>query len=179
MGVLSFSFTRDHNTCLSHLPGLFWGSQTWKHVGNYCNHVVCLCSRGDIFKDFIGLFGQYDMLLQSSESQPLCIRNLKPHRDSCLLASCCRWANKGTLKMAEESRGQAGPGSLDSSLRVLYSDGLRNIIRRTCEWWFFLLLAELGRGEVPFPPGALPGQHLELPSTASAFTGFKHISLFS
>lgn len=65
----------------------------------------------------------------------------------------------------EDGRGKQRPswaGSLESSLRALYSDGLQNIIRRAHEWRFFLLLAESGRREVSFPPGALPGQHLGL-----------------
>lgn len=174
MGLFSFSVTWDHNTCLSHLPGLFWGSRIWKHVVNCKVWYPC---RMPLFCRWH--FKKIYWFIWSMSPQPLCMGSLKPHRDSCLKPSRYRCANKGTFKIAQQSRGKAGPGSLDSSFSALYSNRLWNVTSRACEWRFFLLLAESERQEVSCPPGALPLQHLAFPSTTSAFTGFNRISFFS
>lgn len=107
MGLFSFSVTWDHNTCLSHLPGLLWGSRIWTHVVKYKVWYPCCMS----------LFCRWHLkkfywLIWSMSPQPLCMGSLKPHRDSCLKPSRYRCANKGTFKIAQQSRGKAGPGSI-------------------------------------------------------------------
>lgn len=115
MGPFSFFVTWDHNACLPHLPGLFWGSWIWKLAVN-CNMLCsrCMCSFLEVtlLQILLAYLDDMTRFCNLLNPQHLWTRNLKSHKDSLLNPSCHRWTNGHPFKLHSKFEAKAGLGPL-------------------------------------------------------------------